>query len=91
MPQLRVAFDKILGVEGTRPENSLYFVAAGAALSGPGEEFDLKEITQRIAHYSSSHHYQASSALFSSQEEFAEFEARHQRDTVPTDAPPLRG
>ena len=89
LPQLRVAFDKILGVEGTRPENSLYFVAAGAALSGPGEEFDLKEITQRIAHYSSSHHYQASSALFSSQEEFAEFEARHQRDTVPTDAPLL--
>ena len=31
--QLRAAFDRILGVEGVCPENSLYDVAAGAALA----------------------------------------------------------
>ncbi len=85
--QLRAAFDRILGVEGVCPENSLYYVAAGAALAGTGEEFDLAEITQRIANYSSSHHYQSSAALFHDQEEYQEFVERHQKDSVPTDAP----
>ena len=87
--QLRAAFDRILGLSGVCPENSLYYVAAGAALSGAGEEFDLAEITQRIAHYSSSHHYQSSAALFHDQEEYQEFVQRHQKDSVPTDAPLL--
>ena len=89
--QLRAAFDRILGLSGVCPENSLYYVAAGAALSGAGEEFDLAEITQRIAHYSSSHHYQSSAALFHDQEEYQEFVQRHQKDSVPTDAPPAFG
>ena len=85
--QLRAAFDRILGVEGVCPENSLYYVAAGAALAGTGEEFGLAEITQRIANNSSSHHYQSSAALFYDQEEYQEFVERHQKDSVPTDAP----
>lgn len=32
LPQLKKSFDKTLGVTGTCPENSLYFVALGAAL-----------------------------------------------------------
>ena len=32
LPQLKKSFDKALGVTGTCPENSLYFVALGAAL-----------------------------------------------------------
>ena len=89
LSQLRAAFDRILGVEGIYPENSLYYVAAGAALAGTGEEFDLAEITDRIAHYSSSHHYQSSAALFHDEEEYEEFTLRHQKDSVPTDAPLL--
>ena len=89
LSQLRAAFDRILGVEGVCPENSLYYVAAGAALSGTGEEFALSEITQRIAHYSSSHGYQSSAALFHDQEEYQEFTLRHQKDSIPTDAPLL--
>ena len=89
LSQLRAAFDRILGVEGIYPENSLYYVAAGAALAGTGEELDLAEITDRIAHYSSSHHYQSSAALFHDQEEYQEFVQRHQKDSVPTDAPLL--
>ena len=87
--RLREAFDRILGVKGICPENSLYYVAAGAALSEAGEEFDLEEITDKIRHYSSSHHYQASSALFQSQAEYEEFVERHQRDKVDTSAPLL--
>ena len=87
--RLREAFDRILGVKGICPENSLYYVAAGAALSEAGEEFDLEEITDKIRHYSSSHHYQASSALFQSQAEYEEFVERHQRDKVDTGAPLL--
>ena len=87
--RLREAFDRILGAKGICPENSLYYVAAGAALSEAGEEFDLEEITDKIRHYSSSHHYQASSALFQSQAEYEEFVERHQRDKVDTGAPLL--
>ena len=47
----------------------------------------MAEITQRIANYSSSHHYQSSAALFHDQEEYQEFVERHQKDSVPTDAP----
>ncbi len=87
--QLRASFDRILGLEGVCPDNSLYYAAAGAALSGTGGEFDLAEITDRIAHYSSSHRYQSSAALFHDEEEYEEFVKRHRRDSVPTDAPLL--
>nr|WP_290461653.1 acyl-CoA dehydratase activase-related protein [Acutalibacter muris] len=85
LPELRGAFDRILGVEGTCPENSLYYVAMGAALAGDSEEFDLLEITERIANYSSSHSYQSSDALFANKDEYEEFAERHKRDSVPTD------
>ncbi|WP_322199826.1 acyl-CoA dehydratase activase-related protein [Acutalibacter intestini] len=85
-PQLRKAFDSILGVGGICPENSLYYVAAGAALDPSSEEFDLGEITGKIKNYSSSRHYQSSQALFASQAEYDEFTTRHQQDSVPTGA-----
>ncbi len=89
LPQLRAAFDRILGVSGVCPENSLYYVAAGAAMAETSEEFDLVEVTERIKNYSSSHHYQSSDALFRDEAEYEEFAARHQKDNVPTDAPLL--
>ncbi|MCI9552538.1 MAG: 2-hydroxyglutaryl-CoA dehydratase [Acutalibacter sp.] len=85
-PQLRKAFDSILGVGGICPENSLYYVATGAALDPSSEEFDLGEITGKIKNYSSSRHYQSSQALFASQAEYDGFTARHQQDSVPTGA-----
>ena len=87
LSQLREAFDRILGVKGICPENSLYYVAAGAAMSETGETFNLDEITGRIANYSSSHAYQSSDALFTTEAEYADFAARHARDSVPVDAP----
>lgn len=84
--RLRQAFDSILGVEGVCPENSLYYVAAGAALSSQTAEFDLAEITEKISHYSSSRHYQSGMSLFHDQEEYDEFASRHEKDRVETDA-----
>lgn len=91
LSQLREAFDKILGVKGICPENSLYFVAAGAALSESSESFNLAEITDKIRHYSSKNKYQCSEPLFANEEEYKAFEERHQKDTVATDAPLLPG
>ncbi len=85
--QLREAFDQILGVQGVCPKGSLYYVAAGAALSGQGEEFDLAEITGKIRNYSSSHQYQSGEALFRGEEEYREFVERHKKDSVPINAP----
>lgn len=87
LSELRSAFDRILKVQGTCPENSLYYVAAGAAMAETSEMFDLAELTERIAHYSSSHHYQSSEALFENEAEYEEFIQRHLKDSVPTDAP----
>ncbi len=84
---LREAFDEILGVTGICPENSLYYVAAGAALSPQVEEFDLEEITEKVKNYSSSRSYQSGMALFHDQEEYDEFTRRHEKDRVATDAP----
>ena len=87
LPQLRRAFDSVLGLSGRCPENSLYYVAAGAALSEDSQEFALRAVTEKIRNYSSSHNYQSGQALFGSAGEYEEFTARHQRDSVPTGAP----
>ncbi|MCH5354122.1 MAG: 2-hydroxyacyl-CoA dehydratase [Acutalibacter sp.] len=91
LSELRGAFDRILGVKGICPENSLYYVAAGAAMAETSEEFDLAEITERIKNYSSSHRYQSSDALFQTEQEYEEFSARHAKDSIRTDASLLPG
>ena len=91
LSELRAAFDRILGVRGICPENSLYYVAAGAAMAETTEDFDLEEITERIRNYSSSHQYQSSDALFQTQQEYEEFTQRHAKDSIPTDAALLPG
>lgn len=85
--QLRACFDKVLGTQGVCPENSLYFVAAGAALSENEKEFDFDEVIGKIKNYVSKNPYQSDAALFDDWEAYEEFKARHEQDTVPTDAP----
>ncbi len=79
---LRDAFDDVLGVVGTCPENSLYFVAMGAAYSASSQAFDLLELADRAEHYSSSHGYLGCAPLFANQAEFAAFVARHEGDSA---------
>lgn len=85
--ELRNAFDKILGVKGVCPENSLYFVAQGAALNETAEEFELREVTQRVQNYVSKHPYKSDAPLFEHWDQYEEFKARHNRHSIQIDAP----
>lgn len=80
--QLRESFDKILNIKGTCPENSLYFVAAGAALSGTEKEFDFDELISMVKNYVSKNPYRSDEPLFTSEADFEDFKARHDKDTI---------
>ena len=80
-PYLREAFDKTLRLTGTCPENSLYFVAMGAALSPGGKETDLEALISKAENYRSCRGYLGASPLFSSEEEYKAFKCRHDRDS----------
>ncbi|MBQ8906705.1 MAG: 2-hydroxyacyl-CoA dehydratase [Ruminococcus sp.] len=77
LSELRRAFDNILGVSGICPENSLYYVAMGAALAGQDESFDLSELIPRVAAYQSSGTYAFCEPLFRTEEEYTAFCERH--------------
>ena len=79
---LRESFDKTLGVKGLCPENSLLFVALGAAFYAD-EESDLHEVARRLDDYSATATYVSLPPLFANQQEYEEFHARHLKATVP--------
>ena len=79
---LRESFDRTLGVRGTCPENSLLFVAMGAAFYSD-TEFDLNEIADRLQQRGTSMSYRSQPALFQNREEYEAFRARHAKATVP--------
>ena len=82
LPELRCAFDRALRLTGLCPENSLYYVAIGAALSPNGESVDLPGIIEKIRTYSSKSGYKSCAPLFVSEEEHKLFEARHSGCTI---------
>ena len=79
---LRDSFDKTLGVQGLCPENSLLFVAMGAAFYSD-TEFDLAEVADRLQKTGASMSYRSQPPLFASEEEYEAFKARHAKATVP--------
>ena len=79
---LRQSFDKTLGVTGTLPENSLLFVAMGAAFYAD-EELNLCEVAQRLDNYSATATYVSLPPLFADKQEYEEFHARHMKASVP--------
>ena len=79
---LRQSFDKTLGVTGTLPENSLLFVAMGAAFYAD-EELNLYEVAQRLDNYSATATYVSLPPLFADKQEYEEFHARHMKASVP--------
>ncbi len=78
---LRESFDKTLDVTGTCPENSLLFVALGAAFYSD-QVFDLKDIANRLQTRGASETYRSQPPLFRSHEEYGAFQARHARAKV---------
>ena len=79
---LRQSFDKTLGVTGLCPENSLLFVALGAAFYAD-EESDLHEVARRLDDYSATATYVSLPPLFANQDEYEKFHARHLKASVP--------
>ena len=79
--ELRKAFDEELCAKGICPENSLYYVALGAAYSKESGELLPATLRDDILNYSSSSKYNSCAPLFSSEEEYKEFVDSHKHDS----------
>ena len=79
IPELRRAFDEVLNTRGVCPENSLYFVAIGAAAAGVGEARDIKALAERLAEGVGNGNYTACEPLFASEAEYDSFLRRHRQ------------
>ncbi len=75
--QLRNAFDEQLKIKGVCPENSLLYVALGAAYSDEAKAFSPVYLSDIINNYSSSTVYNSCKPLFTSKKEYDEFLSRH--------------
>ena len=82
LPQLKKSFDKVLKCEGTTPENSLYYVAIGAALYADRAQA-LPGVIDALGAYSATATYAFEPPLFASKEEYDAFAARHAKAAVP--------
>lgn len=81
MPELRKSFDQALGLKGTCPENSLYFVALGAALCAKSP-VNLDKVIEDLAQYESAHEFDTLPPLFESEADYEQFRARHAQADV---------
>ena len=79
---LRKSFDEALGVTGTCPENSLLFVALGAAFYAD-QSSNLTEVADRLRRRGASETYRSQPPLFDDQEQYEAFRARHAKASVP--------
>ncbi len=82
MPRLRLRFDKVLHTEGVCPENSLYYVAAGAALCAE-KVIDFNAVVKKVEHYSGSGNFAFNPPLFESKADYEQFKERHEMAYVP--------
>ncbi len=81
MSQLRLAFDKALNCTGVCPDDSLLFVAMGAAYYA-NEAVDLNEALRIISEAKDSIRISSLEPLFRNEEEYKEFTERHAKDKV---------
>ncbi len=81
MPVLRECFDKTIGTKGICPENSLYYVALGAAYCAK-KEVDLDNIIEKLSKYVSISEWAKLPPLFENEEEYEAFKERHSKADV---------
>ena len=79
---LRQSFDATLGVTGVCPENSLLFVALGAAFYAE-ETWDMEKTAELLKQHGLSETYRSQPPLFENQAEYDAFRARHAKAAVP--------
>ncbi len=83
MSQLRKSFDKTLNTTGIMPENSLYYVASGAALCADST-IDFDAVIEKVKTYTGSGNFAFNPPLFKTEEEYKVFKARHDKAHVET-------
>lgn len=83
MSELRNCFDKTLKTEGICPENSLYYVACGAALCSK-KTIDFDEVIKSVEHYTGTGNFAFNPPLFESEEDYNKFIERHNKAYVDT-------
>ena len=81
--QLRLFFDKAIGTEGICPENSLYYVAMGSALSPGGKKMRLSDIITALENYRGKGNFTKLEPLFKDEDDYNAFAERHRKATVP--------
>ena len=81
MSELRNCFDKTLNTKGICPENSLYYVACGAALCAE-EMIDFDKVIADVKEYRGSGNFAFNPPLFETEADYKEFCARHDKATV---------
>lgn len=88
LSELKASFDSALNVEGICPENSLYYVAIGAALCAK-EKNSIQEKLKALTSYTNLATYTYNQPLFANEQELKEFRERHQKAHI--DSLPLKG
>lgn len=83
LSELKNSFDRVLHTEGLCPENSLYYVAIGAALCAK-EKINIPQTLQYLENYTNQSTYAYNSPLFENEAEYEEFIKRHDRARVET-------
>ncbi len=81
MSELRKCFDDTLNTQGICPENSLYYVACGAALCAE-KTIDFDEVIEKVKNYHGSGNFAFNKPLFENQEDYNQFKTRHDKATV---------
>ncbi|MGM9550848.1 MAG: acyl-CoA dehydratase activase-related protein [Clostridia bacterium] len=80
-PTLRSLFDKALGRCGICPENSLLYVALGAAICAE-DKVNIDKVIKGIEEYSAGGEFNTLTPLFQNEKEYDEFLNRHKKATV---------
>ncbi len=83
LSNLRKCFDKVLKLEGKCPDNSLYYVALGAAYNA-SDEVDLNETIDKLKNYSSNTSFAYIEPLFKDEDDYLSFKQRHDLDYIPS-------
>ena len=79
--ELRKAFDKTLKLTGKCPDNSLYYVALGAAYYA-SEKIDIDNLIITLNNYREDETYSMAPPLFRTKEEYDKFKLRHEKSKV---------
>ncbi|MFA6784343.1 MAG: acyl-CoA dehydratase activase-related protein [Sphaerochaeta sp.] len=77
LSQLRKSFDTTLKLEGTCPENSLFYVALGTALVKNDQFLSIEALIEKLKNYNVQDNYTSLPALFKDDEAYKTFHDRH--------------